>query len=78
MRNGICYVHLWPIRSQNAGRDICVYDKMPEPAICSGAFSSADKDCDVFAFIDTGTSKLRIHVNTTNWVYAYFCYPVKL
>ena len=78
VRNGICYVHLWPIRSQNTGRDICVYDKMPEAAICSGVFSSADKNCEVFAFIDAVTSRLRIHINTTNWVYAYFCYPVKL
>ena len=55
-----------------------MYDKMPKPAICSGAFSSADENCEVFAFIDVGTSNLRMHVNTTNGVYVSFSYPVEL
>ena len=54
---------------------------MPKAAICCGAFGSdagSNDHVNVFAFIDAGTTNLRIHVNTTNWVYASFSYPVEL
>ena len=81
VRNGICYVSLWAIRSPVAAIEILIYNKMPKAAICCGAFGSdagSNDHVNVFAFIDAGTTNLRIHVNTTNWVYASFSYPVEL
>lgn len=77
VRNGICYANLWPIRSPNEAVNILVYDKMPKPAIYCGAFSNVLGNT-IFAFIDAGTSNLKVHINAAAYTYVSFSYPVEL
>ena len=80
VRNGICYVSAWGVaHPDGTGASITVYDKMPKAAMCSGAFGELaviSNSVDAFFFIDYGTTRLGVHLNTTFPVYASFSYPI--
>ena len=81
VRNGICYVSLWNVKSPVADVGIGIYDKMPLPAICCGTFGeigAVSGRVDAFVYIDANQPTLRMHTNTTEPIYASFSYPVKL
>ena len=64
MRNGICYVSLWNIKSPVADVGISIYDKMPIPAICCGTFGeigAVSGHVDAFVYIDANQPILRMH-----------------
>ena len=77
VRDGVCYVSLWPIKSPNEAINILVYDNMPKSTIFCGAYSNV-LDNTIFAFIDAGTSGLRVHINAKNYTYVSFSYPIDL
>ena len=80
VRNGIRYVSAWGVaHPDGTGASITVYDKMPKAAMCSGAFGELaviSNSVDAFFFIDYGTTRLGVHLNTTFPVYASFSYPI--
>lgn len=80
VRNGICYVSAWGVaHPDGTGAGICVYDKMPKAAMCSGAFGELaviSNSVDAFFYIDYGATYLGVHLNTTLPVYVSFSYPI--